>query len=89
MVVPSWLVHEITSRVPSVHPFTWSVIVVSWRGANGATVEMNTSFKEVADGAVKASVLAVLREAGAAEHQRLGLTHAGERPGRRVDAKDV
>ena len=52
-MVPSVLFHETTSRVPNSSGFVCSVMFVKERGENFCASEMNTSFSEVGEAAVK------------------------------------
>src|SRR2546423_14250235 len=54
MVVPSWLFHEITSRVPRVKLFAWSFRLVNFRGAKRRVPDTNTSFMLAGEPAAKA-----------------------------------
>ncbi len=90
MVVPSWLFHEMTSRVPSVEPFD----LIGHRASAGAartspTSETNTSFSEVGDGAVKAIVRPSCVKRDAAGDQVVGLADARDRAAGRIDPEQV
>jgi hypothetical protein len=55
ITVPSVLFHEITSRIPSVKPFTASVMRVSARGANDGRSLTKASFIDIGELAVNAN----------------------------------